>query len=406
MRGLPTRHGMTLVEMLVAAALTVFTMLILSEAFVRGLEAVRNMKATTALDQRLRSIAITLRQDLQAPHFEGDLRLSQLRQPPDMGFFCYVERNPSTVEGWDSLGRPSYRDTDDALHFTVRRRGNRQDEFFYGRVPPDSPRDLVGLPNSRFDVPGVFSSQWAEVVYFLAPDPRGRQTFSRDPDLPGLPLFYLYRRQLLLVPDFFTEGNKLITESDPNKDPEFYRKPINDPEFYRKYDLSAFEVSPETFVPNSPQDVQFRHRRLGHRRLGGWNGGWNYPPNKSPYPTLGQQAGMSREGADLLATEVLSFDVKFWDPRQGDFVDLGYNALGERLDEGNQPTEQEPNKQNQPYMRHVYDTMSRRQAPLNYANSRQFPVPYPLPIQALQIRIRLWDEKTRLTREIVLLQNM
>ena len=398
MRGLPTRHGMTLVEMLVAAALTVFTMLILSEAFVRGLEAVRNMKATTALDQRLRSIAITLRQDLQAPHFEGDLRLSQLRQPPDMGFFCYVERNPSTVEGLDSLGRPSYRDTDDALHFTVRRRGNRQDEFFYGRVPPGSPMDL-GLPKSRFDVlpdsrlgvPGVFSSQWAEVVYFLAPDPRGRQTFSPDADLPGLPLFYLYRRQLLLVPDFFTEGNNLTTGPGP----------INDPEFYRKYDLSAFEVSPATFVPNSPQDVQFRHRRLG-----GWNGGWNYPPNTSPYPTLGQQAGMSREGADLLATEVLSFDVKVWDPSQGDFVDLGYNALGQRLNRGNQPTEQEPNNQNQPYMWHVYDTMSRRQAPLNYANSRQFPVPYPSPIQALQIRIRLWDEKTRLTREIVLLQNM
>jgi hypothetical protein len=86
------RRAFTLVEMLVATALVMFIMLILSEAFVAGLEAFRTLKGIGDMEERLRAAALIIRADLERDHFESGVRLSDPTfwlqgNPPRQGFF-------------------------------------------------------------------------------------------------------------------------------------------------------------------------------------------------------------------------------------------------------------------------------------------------------------------------------
>src|SRR5262245_41908564 len=142
------RGGFTLVELLVAMALIVFMMLILSEAFSIGLESFRRLKAIGDMNARMRTAAIVLQRDLQADHFEGRRRVSDpnfwLLGPPSQGFFrIYHGSRPANTanapyfdEGTDADGIGSRRAVDHILHFTVKRRGNDRKDFFLARVPP------------------------------------------------------------------------------------------------------------------------------------------------------------------------------------------------------------------------------------------------------------------------------
>jgi type II secretory pathway pseudopilin PulG len=392
------RKGLTLVEMLVAMALIIFMMAILSEAFVKGLEAFRMLKAVGDMDQELRTVATALRRDLQADHFEGHRRLSTLTPdgrpippqaanvnalgpfqlvPPDLGFFSYAEgvNPPAIPEEKDAIDRPSMRDTNDSLHFTVRLAGNRAEGFFYGRTTAGGRFDNGGLPASRYDSAGngVYTSQWAEVVYFLQPDPQGLTTGT-------LPLFHLYRRQLLLVPEFYVTGNSYSPPTG-TRDAEDVT-PItaaNLQTFVQDNDLSYFQTSATTFLPNSPASVQFRERRFG-----GFAG---------TYATLQAQAP-SRAGADLLLTNVISFDVKVWDPVAFDFMDVGTGggAFGAT---------------NNAALGNVYDTWSQRcNGTWNYADPAAYPRPFLFPVRAVQIKIRIWDARTQQAREMTIVQDM
>src|SRR5438034_11466438 len=96
------RGAFTLVEMLVATALVMFIMLILSEAFVAGLNAFRTLKGIGDMEERLRHAAIVIRGDIQADHFEAGRRLSdpqfwnQANPNPREGFFHISQGNTPT----------------------------------------------------------------------------------------------------------------------------------------------------------------------------------------------------------------------------------------------------------------------------------------------------------------------
>lgn len=65
-----SRNGYTLVELLVAMAMIVMIMSILSEAFVAGLETFRELKGIGDLNERLRGSAVQLRDGVRDSHFE------------------------------------------------------------------------------------------------------------------------------------------------------------------------------------------------------------------------------------------------------------------------------------------------------------------------------------------------
>src|SRR5690349_13229089 len=68
-RSRSTRPGITLVEMLVAMALALGIMLILTESFKMALDFVRGANATGTLITQLNGAGLALNQDLKADHF-------------------------------------------------------------------------------------------------------------------------------------------------------------------------------------------------------------------------------------------------------------------------------------------------------------------------------------------------
>ena len=65
------RYGFTLVELLVATALTLFLMAIISEAFGAASKTFNTMRSAGDMQERMRQGAQIIRRDLAAEHFDG-----------------------------------------------------------------------------------------------------------------------------------------------------------------------------------------------------------------------------------------------------------------------------------------------------------------------------------------------
>ena len=88
------RPGFTLVELMVAMALTLFIMVILTQAFVTSLATFSGLKSVGELQANLRTVSSLLQADLQADHFGDKRRLSSpdlLTIPPPQGFFAIFQ---------------------------------------------------------------------------------------------------------------------------------------------------------------------------------------------------------------------------------------------------------------------------------------------------------------------------
>ena len=112
---------------------------------------------------------------------------------------------------------PSYRAVNHMLHMAVKLRGNERGDFFStanANLPANSPLlttpQFFGTRHYQESGNAVYNSQWAEVVYFLQPI---------SDTANGQPLYALYRRQLLLVPD-----NSLLTSQICRHDQPVPRK--------------------------------------------------------------------------------------------------------------------------------------------------------------------------------------
>lgn len=350
------KPGFTLIEMLVSVALVLFIMVILTEAFGKGLESFRTLKAIGDMEARLRTAASVLRRDLTADHFEGKRRLSDPNTRwtamgvPREGFFVIGQNGAGTLvnEGIDSDGI-GFRRQLDVLYFTVKLRGNDRSQFFTATLDKGAkPSPLLNPQtqtvffkadqpsDARFqDTPNTYSSQWAEVLF--TPLPNG----ATLPD--GSPLYTLYRSQLLIVAD---------------------NSRLNWPPFDRGFPV------PYTTTPGGTRD---QHKEMSWRVQG-------QPPNQTIYfnnpsdltaranrtllPNSGRLLTPENWPLTPLLTDVLSFDVDYI---RGPNEDLN-NPDNRNLD---------------------IDTASRDD-----------------PIFAIRARIRVWDQKTRQTRQITLVQDM
>jgi prepilin-type N-terminal cleavage/methylation domain-containing protein len=231
------RGGFTLIELMVAMALTLFIMVILSQAFVASLDTFSGLKAIGDMQQNLRTAEVMLRDDLSQDHFEGKRRVSDLTivanaselnaHHPQAGFFAVRQSSPLSAvagapyynEGNDSFTVPSVRAVDHMIYMTVKRKGNRPENFFNTALQGDA--GTLGTffnVNTAYDIPstdlpystqtlkydgsttGYFSSQWAEVLYYLV-----RTGSTEQPNDPtstlGTPTYGLYRAQFVMVPD-------------------------------------------------------------------------------------------------------------------------------------------------------------------------------------------------------------
>ena len=197
----PNRPGYTLVELLVAAAVSIMIMVILTGAFQAGLDTFRKMRAQGNMNERMRMARQALCDDLAGSHFRAaggvygstsdygsdahdhvsgidftqvdDLHARPSNSPPSDGFFRIWQgpdkdfwgvnnnfvgpanwaNNPATLpcvpEGVDTFGNVFTRAKTHALHMTVRRGGAGPNNMFRTTlVPPLYPPTQIWDSNT------------------------------------------------------------------------------------------------------------------------------------------------------------------------------------------------------------------------------------------------------------------
>jgi type II secretory pathway pseudopilin PulG len=285
-----SRAGMTLVEMLIATTITLIIMAAVAEVFGLFGAGVSDSRAVLELTDQMRSAAYRLRQDLAGATAPT---LPPLAPEQELGYFEYIEGpasdlNPafgSLVGATDTTSLTA--DCDDVLLFTTRSAGAP----FAGRFGT-----------------GTLESPAAEVGWFCE---------LSETQVPGGPtLFTLYRRQLLVtayagVTPF--EGRSTNSLAWPGSWQDFYAS----------YDLSCrLDATAGELRPNTLGDLTKRENRFLHNLTG-----------TDPFPfitqvipadvrevTTGETLGtnttgtIDRTGEDVLLTNVLSFDVRAFDP--------------------------------------------------------------------------------------------
>jgi len=184
------RSGFTLIEMMVAMALSLGIMLILTESFKMALDFVRSAHSTGEMISQLNGAGILLTRDLNTDHFRdpktltngpklSDQRLDQPGWPPstDGGFFRVVAPAVA-VETTDPQGFSIYGPAvNHQLHFT-------------SIIPPSAGGSgFTAVSNSAF-----YNSETAEIAYFLAP--MGKRT---SVGAGGQDLYNLIRRERLVA---------------------------------------------------------------------------------------------------------------------------------------------------------------------------------------------------------------
>jgi prepilin-type N-terminal cleavage/methylation domain-containing protein len=213
------RKGFTIVELLVALALVLFIMSIISQVFVDASEAFRSARSKAELTEKLRFITQTLRADLRSRHFENGRKLSDPDfwkiGPPKSGYFRLEQKldyssldTKSSVSG-DNLyiGKP---DTGCLIAFTSFLDGQNPGSFHSVNASANlatwlngggfSPRD------TRFEETNTFNSPDAEVAWFMAPDIAGFSSEYPMQDEPLSPsptmkVYSLIRRVWPLAPE-------------------------------------------------------------------------------------------------------------------------------------------------------------------------------------------------------------
>jgi prepilin-type N-terminal cleavage/methylation domain-containing protein len=379
------RRGFTLIEIMVSMALTIFLLTIMAQAFALAADTFRTLKAVGDLNESLRTAANLLRSDLAADHFEGKRRLSDPRfwvdGPPQQGYFFLSSPKAGIVtEGADADGVPSYRNNGATiLAFTVKAKGNRPEDFFSIQLAEPAgvkaPVTAVGSPASRFQQPKSFSSQWAEVCYFLVPIPNVTAN--------GTPLFALYRQQRLVVADV-----DALNWTAPHSKALYAT-------YANKVSCQPSLTLPADLYFNSPADLTIPQRRTACNFQQPSPTGTpavrippaTFEPFTNP-PMLhfsGAQPNHPATGEDLVLQDVLSFDIKVLLAPGGGFVSLPA------------PT--------------FFDTWTRRRDDV-YPNSVG-PMPNPLILNsvqmnfyALQITLRIWHPDAKLARQVSIVVDM
>ena len=388
------KKGFTLVELLVSMAIIIFMLSIMSQAFVIATTCMSGLKGVGELLDKGRPVLAVLQKDLSAYHFDGYKRLSDADfwdyGPPRQGYFKISEGGNTVVEGLPTTDGVTYQRSgsaaDHRLAFTSRLSGKNPDDFYVTAFEQYNPgsdyNSLVGLFNSggtlqasknsqRYDfTPGVLHSQWAEIAYFIKANNRTAN---------GTPLMDLYRQQKAVLPSN-SEANGLL---------------LNGANILQYENFSCKSVVNNPGPPattkiyfNSPSDLTMPNYRM----VSG-------VPN-----TL-------YANSDLLITDVISFDVRILpDSSLKDFSLIsslpafGYTLLRNEFDtwtSGNDGTQ---------YDIGSFDTGVWQPSAINPANVRipiwNYGTSKGLRINAIQVSIRIWDEKSQKAREFKIIQRI
>ncbi len=449
-RSTKARGGFTIVELLVAAGVSLLLMVIITEAFKRGIDMFRSMRTQGVMQERLRTAGTMLRDDLAAFRFPETApyqyvsdqttdRFPVAWEPPKKttggGYFRIFQgpmdpltNNPFVAEGTDRDGMLFARATTHTLQFTVLRldfnkvnKGATPENMFRvlenpQPVPPGmlfpnnfvDPNDYVKTP--AFGTTPFFTTRYAEVSYFLVPN----NDFAGATQPNPTQLFNLCRRQRLLIDPKFS-GTAVPANSNA--------------------EISTRYTSPPIY--NNMADMSEPRNRFG--MVPSISGG--------PYPTLATDPNIAglpdtaglvdssltglAKGDDIILSDVISFEVKaMWTPivtGNPAIDDPGplpaYNVPGSFIMPGlpspvansDYPFDYLPlSKRNSVFstrQMRVFDTWSadppydtwNDTANAAIAGTR---IPLRINLKAVLIRIRIWDPKAEQARQLTIIQDL
>jgi prepilin-type N-terminal cleavage/methylation domain-containing protein len=463
------RHrGFTLVELLVAMALIVFIMVILTEAFTAGTGVFRTLKSQGDMQERLRVAGVLLRDDLyqragQRTHFaDTDPLLSGMGMPgqlaqPTQGYF-YIQQPLATVppgtqgypngaqvpsfqEGLDGFGNPSIRmgspfNTQTgalpALAFTLHRKGNRPEDYFAARIPgaveyptlpaftaselllfgppatgtpsPTTPADYQSPPRTATNPNATGLFMSQWAEVGYFLVPTGRTAGTTNPQMP---LYSLRRRLRVVLNDAPTQAT--LNGSVPTVLPNGQNLLAS-----RYAEVSCYDNGGSIYF-NTPRDLVSPAKQTMPSATS-----FSFTPlGASPGPGLPVQGQPTWAGDDLVLTDVISFNVRaLAGDTTGTYVS-NFPGSGGFL----------PSNQGQPTW---LATNPGDFLDIAAANATPFPAPPPpggnpppqfnMPaapnpvyntgtppqyaIRALEITIRVWDVKTSLARQVTIIQDM
>ncbi len=344
--GVPKRSGFTIVELLVALALVLFIMSIISQVFVDSSEAFRSQRAKAELSEKLRFLTQTLRADLRSNHFEAGRKLSDndfwADGPPQLGYFRLEQTNlpfPVTnLSGSETLytfPNPTIapnQNQSQMLAFTSLLGGKDPRGFHSASIPspafdPFKQWKMINLApgDTRYEESlDTYQSPDAEVAWFLGPTSDYQEFLLQDePSNPdGTPqsvkLYKLYRRVWLMLPQELgaaadtTSLNTLgpvlanrvsvVPQSLPNLNP-----PI-------QFNGDNALLKPSNDVPMRRAIGNFFAPMGGQASVGNW---------RQPCFDITQ----GKDSSALIADNVLSFSVEVCPEGSTQFVPLA-SALG------------------------------------------------------------------------------
>lgn len=400
-----SRDGFTLVELLVAMALIIFLMTILSVAFSVAMGTFSELKAIGDMNSQLRSTSTLVRRDLASDHFErasGDpARLNSIPTTSawdgaNKGFFYIRQDSAGVPEGADADGIVAVRADGSPITagrgthefgMTIRLSARTQSDTVSGSTTLPILGNLGG--NNLLDFaynPQQLVTQWAEVYYFLRPTP----VLTSEANATNLTLYTLYRRQRILTPN-----SMILPNTGPNAvafNPDVINSsslglaqvplgpmPVQPPQF-----IAVGPESLTTFVTPPPAPGVF----IPLNRLGGWHdpfrtgypGPYPSPPPHTgpgpapatfdwrPYSITGTDA--ANYGSDVVLNNVLSFRIQVLYGAGTSFQDL--------------PGTTWPR---------IYDTAR----PPSGANPQ---------IRAMRIQLRVYNAKSNMTRQVSIIQDL
>jgi len=318
-------RGMTLIEVLIATALTLMIMLALAQGFKTTSQSISSGRARLTSSDQLRSISTLLRSDLQGLTVSTTVHPQSSKSPN--GYFVYYDGPlsdstamlfnyvPTGVEIEDKLSASRWSDIDDAMMFTTKARDG---QWFYGRVPlalmkiHSGDTGTITLQDWVTDV--TIASEYAEIAWFMRPlnevgmlnNPDPQKANNTDysyspsstpvndvipvvdlngdgiPDPDGMPdRVALCRRVMLIRPDLDVSISKLSAVPD---DEQLIAAPLpvdlNDADSFRyqmrfayqRTDLSVrkhWDAANSRFVlkTNSLADLQQPENRFAHYSL-------------------------------------------------------------------------------------------------------------------------------------------
>lgn len=422
--GSSARCGMTLTEMLVATTMTLVIMGVVVQLFGMVGNGVSASRASLRMSSELRSVAHTLRTDLNGITVET---VPPVKVDSDSGYLEIIEGSGTD----SSLGFTQLTgDIDDVLMFTTKSMG----------------KPFVGKLGTAGD---LIESPYAEVAWYC--EPATNQPIAIDSNGDGTKnsslLYNLYRRQLLVM-DYVGAGSFHGTNSLNGSMPT----PL--PTAYADNDLSLRRVpGTSSLLPNGLSDLTKRENRFLHNFTGVVSAG-AFPYNNvmTNLPANGSLSG-NRLGEDIVLSNVLAFDVRVFDPAaevrnnatagvavvpsdpgysgcvsfsppvEGAYVDLGHGAspgvfaavlpkVGYKSDNSQRLTRtydtwsdhyefngiDEDSRYGVDQKNNMIDDDSN--GIIDDANELETSPPYPVPLRGLEVRIRIYDTSTRQVRQV------